>query len=55
MGCLSISWYATGADPGQILSGFRNFCPAGPGHAPLEIFENQVSQISGNWITGYLF
>ena len=21
--------YATGADPGQILSGFRNFCPAG--------------------------
>ena len=32
-GCLSISQHATGADPGQILSGFRfaefrNFCPA---------------------------
>ena len=26
-----------------------------PGHAPWEIFENQVSQISGNWITDYLF
>ena len=27
----------------------------GPGHAPSENFENQVSQIDGNWITDYLF
>ena len=27
----------------------------GPGHAPSENFENQVSQIGGNWITNYLF
>ena len=30
-------------------------CQGGPGYAPSEIFENQVSQIGGNWITDYLF
>ena len=58
-------------DPGQILSGFqkatkileprevagRNFILLGgvQEHAPLENFENQVSQIGGNWISDYLF